>query len=97
MGVHASLSPAGAASAASFRKGQRVELVCTGSGETMTVATLDNCKTLDDYINGLSPSIQSRVVDFLSGQTSLGKANAGDRSHVHRRAPHARELPLYER
>jgi hypothetical protein len=76
VGVRAQLNEMGAHSAASFKKGQQVALVCMGSGQAMTIATLDNCESLNDYINALSPPLQDRVGDFLEGGKPLGDAAA---------------------
>jgi len=76
MGIHAELSANGMAGAASFVKGQHVDLVCDGTGRVMTIATLGECISFQEYLNGLSPSVESRLTDFLSGRTSLPKSVA---------------------
>jgi hypothetical protein len=71
IGVHAQLSASGMVGAASFNKGQQIGLVCTGTGRVLTIATLDNCEPLVDYLDGLSPSIDSEITEFLQGKREL--------------------------
>jgi hypothetical protein len=75
-GVHAQLSDRGVGAAASFSRGQQVNLVCDGSVRVLTVATLDNRESFGDYLKRLSPSIEERVTEFLSGRMTLPKAAA---------------------
>jgi hypothetical protein len=72
MGVHAGLSEAGMHGGASFTRGQKVNLVCTGSERIITVATLNACESLDDYLKRLSPPIETSVAQFLRDGKSLG-------------------------
>jgi hypothetical protein len=41
-----------------------------------TVAILDHCDPLRDYVEGVSPIIKSRVTQFLSGKVALKRQDA---------------------
>lgn len=76
MGIHAQLSKRGTAGAASFSTGQQVNLVCNGAGRLLTIASLDNCEPLSDYMKEMVPSVNSKVTDFLAGRTSMRSSTA---------------------
>src|SRR6185312_6483216 len=76
LGIHAQLSKRGTAGAASFSTGKQVELVCNGGGRLLTIATLDSCEPFNDYMKEITPSVNSRVTDFLNGRTSMRPTTA---------------------
>lgn len=76
MGIHAQLSNRGRAGAASFSTGQQVNLVCNGAGRLLTIAGLDTCESLSDYMKEMAPSVNSKVADFLAGRTSMRSSTA---------------------
>lgn len=76
MGIHAQLSKRGTAEAASFSTGQQVKLVCNGAGRLLTIATLDSCEPFNNYMKEITPSVNSRVTDFLNGRTSMRPTTA---------------------
>jgi tRNA_anti-like len=66
LGIHAALNEQGMVAAAAFNRGQKVNLVCTGDGSRLTVASLANCAPLNSYLVGLRPDLEARVKDFLA-------------------------------
>lgn len=76
LGVHAELSKNSMLEAASFRRGQNVNLVCRGAGRVGSVAILGSCEPLSDYMNEAFPAVESRVTEFLSGKIALPRATA---------------------
>lgn len=75
-GVQAQLTDSTLAAAASFKRGQKIDLVCRGVGRITAIAILDNCQPLGDYMKGTTPSIESRVTAFLEGRLAQGRATA---------------------
>jgi hypothetical protein len=71
VGVRAELKSEAMVEAASFARGQKIDLVCTGGGRVAGIANLDDCQPYSDYLRNLDPSIESRIEDFLSGKTTL--------------------------
>ena len=60
--------------------------MCNGAGRLLTVADLDNCEPLNDYMKEMAPSVNSRVTDFLSGRTSMPERHSqGDHARCQRR------------
>lgn len=76
LGARAQLDQDAMGEAASFKRGQNVNFVCKGTGLVMTVATLDGCEPFNDYLNRLTPSVESGVTDFLEGKIVLHPAMA---------------------
>jgi len=76
VGVHALLSPAGSNAASQLHRGQKVQLVCVGSGRILTISTLTDCDLMDDYLNSISGSIQSKIENFLQSKAVLTRAEA---------------------
>ena len=76
LGVHAQLSEHSMAAAASMKKGQQISLVCDGAGRIATIAILDHCDPLNDYLNGISTSLESTVTQFLTGKIALSHSMA---------------------
>jgi hypothetical protein len=76
LGVHAALTESSMGEAASFRMGQKVNLVCNGSGRVIGTATLDKCELASDYIREINRTIPSRITEFLQGTRKLRKAAA---------------------
>jgi tRNA_anti-like len=76
LGVHAQLSDQSMAGAATLKKGQEITLVCEGGGRIATMAILDNCDPLKDYLGRISPDIKSKVTQFLSGKMALNRTDA---------------------
>lgn len=74
LGVHAELSKDSMREAASFKRGQKVELICRGVGRVASVAVLENCEPLSDYMNETFPVVESRVSQFLDGKIVLPRA-----------------------
>jgi hypothetical protein len=71
VGVRAQLRSDAMGEAASFARGQKISLVCIGSGRVVGIANLDDCQSYSDYLSKLNPSLESRVDDFLTGKTAL--------------------------
>lgn len=76
LGIHAVLDRTGTKAAASFTRGQRVSLVCTGAGQFLTVATLSACEPLESYLARISPEIDSKIKSFLEGHDQLWQKSA---------------------
>jgi len=53
---------------ASLKKGQKVNLVCNGSGEVAGHAMLDQCEFFDSYIQHNIPNLLSLSKDYLKGK-----------------------------
>lgn len=76
MGIRAGLSKHGMGGAASFSRGQQVNLVCIGSGRVLGSATLEDCEPFSDYLQTLSASVDAKVTEFLSGRIAMHKTEA---------------------
>jgi hypothetical protein len=75
-GVHAQLADTSMVEAASMKKGQRLDIVCTGAGRVVTVALLNDCQPLSDYVKALTPAVKVKVHDALLGEVPLSETSA---------------------
>jgi hypothetical protein len=76
LGVQVTLADSALGEASEFRRGQRVSLVCRGSGRVLGVATLDGCEIARDYIDRIGSRIPDKIVEFLTGKRTLRKEAA---------------------
>jgi hypothetical protein len=75
-GVHAGIMDASLSVAADMKKGQRLNLVCIGAGRVATIAVLNECQPMSDYVRVLTPKIKAEVGDALSGVHPLSDSSA---------------------